>query len=103
VKYQNNLLPNHYIIITAKGGRKIINAYFREQNANLPDLPSQIILDSIGQASKSNLFTDNTVFYYTFNRKVYLKVSAVPATVKNDLHNFFSGPSGSRLMAKENQ
>lgn len=90
VKHQNMLLKNHYVIISATGGRKTINSYFKEQGTELPDLKSYI-LDSVNMAYKHNLFEDNPAIYYTANQRAYKKVFALPATVKNDLREFFSG------------
>jgi hypothetical protein len=91
LKHQKKLADNHFIILSANGGRKTISAFFREQNSELPNLPHQIILDSTNQAFKYNLYKDNPAIYYAGNRKVYKKVSAIPATVKQDLQEFFTG------------
>lgn len=91
IKHQNNLPASHFIIISASGGRKTMSAYFREQNSDIPDLPNQLILDSTNVAYKQNLFKDNPALYYSSNRKVYKKVLAIPATVKQDLQEFFTG------------
>lgn len=91
VKYQDRLAPNHFIIISAKAGRKGMNGYFREQGAELPVIDRKLILDSTNQAGKHDLYNENTTIYYTYKRKVYKKVNAVPMTVKQDLQEFFSG------------
>lgn len=91
VKHENDLAPNHYIIISGNGGRKTLGSYFREQKVRLPELPNQLILDTINQSGRLELFTDNTVFYYTSKRKVYQKVPAIPDNVIGYLHDFFSG------------
>lgn len=90
VKHQNDLLSKHFIIVTANTGRKSMSSYFREQQAAMPDMP-QLILDSTNQAHKFELFENNPAIYYAVNRKVYKKVLALPATVKQDLQEFFSG------------
>lgn len=100
VKHQNRLLDNHYIIVTASAGRKTINSYFREQKATLPDIP-QIILDTINRAQKFDLFENNPAVYYGVNRKVYKKVLALPATVRQDLNEFFSGTRTNTDVIKE--
>lgn len=91
IKHQDDLAKNHFIIITAKGGRKTMNSYFKEQDAEMPDMDGQLILDSINRAYKLDLFKDNPAIYYSANSKVYKKVLARPATVKQDLQEFFSG------------
>lgn len=90
LKHQNSLADNHYIIITAHAGRKTINSYFREQKGTIPDIP-QVILDTINAAKEFHLFETNPAIYYAVNRKVYKKVITWPATVKQDLQEFFSG------------
>lgn len=100
VKHQKSLPDNHYIIVTASAGRKTINSYFREQKATLPDIP-QIILDTINRAQKFDLFENNPAIYYTVNRKVYKKVLALPATVRQDLQEFFSGKRTNTDLVKE--
>lgn len=96
LKHQTKLIERHYIIISAPGGRKIINSYFQEQGEKLPVMENKLFLDSIQMAFKYDLFTDNPTIYYTANKKAYKKVSAVPATVKDDLREFFSGFRGTK-------
>lgn len=91
IKHQSNLAKNHFIIITANSGRKIMSSYFREQNAEMPDLGGQLILDSTNLAYHLDLFKDNPAIYYSASSKVYKKVLAKPASVKQDLQEFFSG------------
>lgn len=100
VKHQNSLPVNHYVIVTAGAGRKTINSYFREQKTTLPDIP-QVILDTINRAQKFNLFENNPAIYYAVNRKVYKKVLALPATVRQDLQEFFSGKRTNTDLVKE--
>lgn len=91
VKYDNVLLKNHYIIISANGGRKTINGYFQEVDRQLPDNKKVMILDTSNVAHKLGLYDKKPTIYYTFRRKAYKKVAAIPATVKDDLREFFSG------------
>lgn len=90
-RHEDNLPADHFIIVSAIGGRKTMNAYFLEHDSKLPDLPNQLILDSTNIADKNYLFKNNPAVYYTANRKVYKKVLAKPNTVKQDLQEFFSG------------
>jgi hypothetical protein len=101
VKHQNDLLKNHYVIVSATGGRKTMNSYFKEQDLELPD-SEKFILDSTNIAYKQNLFEDNPAIYYIANQKAYKKVLALPATVKNDLREFFSGYRNAPEIAKKN-
>lgn len=91
VKHQNNLLKGHYVIISANGGRKTINSYFRERKSRIPDMPDRLFLDSTHEAHKYNLYEDNPIIYFTYNKKAYKKITAIPITVKEDLREFFSG------------
>lgn len=91
VKHQNNLLKGHYVIISANGGLKTINSYFRERKSRIPDMPERLFLDSTYEAHKYNLYEDNPIIYFTYNKKAYKKITAIPITVKEDLREFFSG------------
>jgi len=91
VKHQNQLLPNHYIIISVSGGRKLVSSYFKEEKANLPEIKNKLFLDSTNVAYKRELYTDKPTFYYAHNKKVFKKVAAIPITVREDLREFFSG------------
>lgn len=91
MKHQDNLTDRHYIIIAANGGRKTIRGYFREQAYELPDIKNRLFLDSNNLANKNNLYKDNPTLYYAYDKKVYKKVAAIPATVREDLREFFSG------------
>lgn len=91
MKHYANLPVGHYIIIAANGGRKTIRGYFREQAYELPDIKSQLFLDSNNLANKNKLYEDNPTLYYAYDKKVYKKVAAIPATVREDLREFFSG------------
>lgn len=87
----DRLLNNHFIVISANGGRKIITSYFKEENKELPVAEDRLFLDSTNVAYKFNLYTDKPTIYYTSKRKAYKKVAAIPITVKEDLREFFSG------------
>lgn len=91
VKHRNNLLENHYIILSASAGRKVINSFFLERDKEMPVLESKLFLDTTNQAGKYALYENNPTLYYTRNKKATRKVSAIPATVKDDLREFFSG------------
>ena len=91
VKHQDDLLNNHFIILSINGTRKKINGFFQENNKKMPDMEGRLILDSNNNAFKHRLYTDKPVMYYTYNKKAFKKVAAVPATVKDDLSEFFSG------------
>jgi hypothetical protein len=90
-KYQEKLPKNHFIIIAANGGRKLINSYFRNKNLNLPEIKHVLFLDTTNQSWNYDLYEDKPTFYYTYNRHAYKKVSSIPETIKEDLHQFFSG------------
>jgi hypothetical protein len=103
VKHRNTLTNNHYIIISANGGRKTIDGYFHENNKKLPVIENKLFLDSSNQAYKLELYTEKPTIYYSYNRKVYKKVSAIPATVRDDLREFFSGHRDkTKQLAKNN-
>lgn len=91
MKYQANLADNHYIIVSANGGRKTIRGYFQEQAYELPVIKDRLFLDSTNLAYKNKLYEDKPTMYYTFQKKTYKKVAAIPATVRDDLREFFSG------------
>ena len=91
LKHQSNLLDDHYIIISANGGLKTINSYFKERKGRVPKIPYRLFLDSTYLAYKNDLYDDNPVIYFTYNKKAYKKITAIPATVKEDLREFFSG------------
>lgn len=91
MKHKDNLLDRRFIIISGAGTRKILGSYFMEQNYRLPEIKNRLFLDSTYHAHKAKLYTTNPTLYYTFNRKAYKRISAVPSTVKEDLREFFSG------------
>jgi hypothetical protein len=91
LKHKNNLLKGRYIIISASGGRKRIGSFFKEQGAEIPDMKNRLILDSINQAYRFSLYEKNPAIYFTYNKKAYKKIIAIPTTVKDDLREFFSG------------
>ena len=91
VKHQLNLTSAHYIIISANGGRKTINSYFIDQEKQLPVIKDRLFLDTTNQAHRLDLYHDKPTIYYTHHQKAYKKVAAIPATVREDLREFFSG------------
>jgi ATP-dependent phosphoenolpyruvate carboxykinase len=91
VKHNTGLAANHFIIVSASGGRKTISGYFKELNYELPEIPGKFFLDSNNLAFKTQLYKDKPTIYYTYNQKAYKKVAAIPRTVKKDLRDFFSG------------
>ena len=90
-EHANSLLKNHYVVISANGGHKTINGYFQENDKKMPDMGHSLILDSNNLAHKYELYDKKPTMYYTYNRKAFKKVAAVPATVRDDLREFFSG------------
>lgn len=91
VKHQDDLLKGHYIVISSSESRRNMRAYFQEVDKEMPVIEKKLYLDTIHQAYKIELVTENPVIYYTANQKAYKKVSAIPATVRDDLREFFSG------------
>jgi hypothetical protein len=91
VKYKEKLAARHFIVISAEGGRKTINSYFIEEDRQLPVIENKLFLDSLNKAFKFELYSDKPTIYYTARQKAYKKVAAIPATVKQDLQEFFSG------------
>jgi hypothetical protein len=91
VAHSGTLTDRHYIIISANGGRKTINGFFKENDKELPVIKDRLFIDSINMAHKFELYDEKPTIYYTFNKKAYKKVSAIPVTVKEDLREFFSG------------
>lgn len=91
VKHKDDLPDNHFIVISARAGRKTISSFFKEQKKQLPLIEGRLFLDSTNQAFSYELYEDKPTMYYAFNRKAYKKVSSIPATVKEDLNQFFSG------------
>lgn len=91
LKHHGHLLSGHYIIISANGGLKTINSYFKERKGRVPTIPGRLFLDSTYLSYKNNLYEDNPVIYFTYNKKAYKKITAIPITVKEDLREFFSG------------
>lgn len=90
-KHRSGLLPNRFIILSANGGRKTINSFFREENTELPEIENHLFLDSSNTAFRYDLYSDKPTIYYTYNQKAYKKVAAIPTTVRDDLREFFSG------------
>jgi hypothetical protein len=88
VKFKERLDENHLIVISGKG-KKSIAGYFKQQNKELPIIEKNIFLDSTEQSLSSDLASTNPNIYYAYNGKVYLKVSCLPSTIKDDLRKFF--------------
>lgn len=91
LKHKDDLGENNYLIVSAKGGRKKMNAFFRDRGGVLPVIPDKVFLDSTHLALDYELVHDNPVIFYTAHRKVYKKVTFLPPTVKDNLHDYFSG------------
>ncbi|WP_295122935.1 hypothetical protein [uncultured Chitinophaga sp.] len=81
--------PNHLVIISAPAGRRSMSSYFKERNGRLPEQTS-IILDTTNLATRLNLHENNPTIYTIYGDRVTYKKPALPATVKADLHHFFS-------------
>jgi hypothetical protein len=90
-KHKNSLVDHHFIIISAKGGHKTINSYFKENNKDLPVIENKLFLDSTNEARRHDLYDKKPTIYYTYKKKAYKKVSAIPASIRQDLQEFFSG------------
>jgi hypothetical protein len=95
MKYKNSLANRHFIVISSNSGRKNINAYFREQQHELPVLKGRLFLDTMNVAYELDLYDEKPTFYYAFNKKVYKAVASSPYTIKQDLNEFFSSSSNS--------
>jgi len=84
-------MERHFIIINFNGGKREIDVYFRERHGEIPMIENRLILDSTNLSQRFDLCKDRPTIYYTYNRKAYKKVSAIPLTVRDDLKEFFSG------------
>lgn len=93
IERKDQLPINHYIILSANGGRKTISAFFRERGKELPVIANRLFLDSTNQALAYDLADDKPTMYYTAKGRAFKKVAAIPNTVKTDLHEFFSNGS----------
>jgi hypothetical protein len=91
IVYGSNLPSHHFIIISANAGYKTINAYFRDENSEIPHVKNRLFIDSLNKANTYELYDKKPTFYYTADEKVYKRVSAVPSTIREDLREFFSG------------
>lgn len=101
VKHQDDLQEGHFIIISASEGLKNIRSYFLEEDEEMPVMVNRLFLDSNNTAYKNDLVKENPVIYYTANKKAFKKVSAIPATVRDDLREFFSGTRESTQLSKK--
>jgi hypothetical protein len=90
-KHQNSLADRHFIIISASGSRRKISSYFQEQEKSIPVIENRLFLDTANKAKDFGLYDEKPTIYYTYDQKTYKKVSAIPATVRQDLQEFFSG------------
>jgi hypothetical protein len=91
VKHQNNLAEGHYIILSASEGIKNIRSYFVKRDKEMPVIKNQLIIDSVHVAYKHKLIKENPAVFYSKDKKVYKKVVTIPATIRDDLREFFSG------------
>lgn len=101
VQHQYDLRINHFIIISANSGRKNIAGYFLENNKVLPEIKNSLFLDTTNRANQFELYDKKPTIYYTYNQKAYKKVAAIPATVRDDLHEFFSGYLNEKQLIKK--
>ncbi|WEK35467.1 MAG: hypothetical protein P0Y53_23495 [Candidatus Pseudobacter hemicellulosilyticus] len=91
-KHKKHFPNNHYMIISAQGGFKTISTFFWERKTEIPNnLSGRLFLDSTDQANQFDLYDKKPTIYYSYQGKVYRKVSAIPQTVKQDLQEYFSG------------
>lgn len=99
VQHKDDLPDNHFIVISANGGKKTINGYFLENNKSLPVIENRLFLDSTNQAYLLKLYDKKPTIYYVSKGKAYKKVAAIPTTVKDDLREFFSGHRNEKQLA----
>lgn len=88
VKNKNNLDNKHLIIITGEN-IKSISSYFKELDLDLP-YTKNIFYDTLETALQANLISSNPNIYFSYNKRVYKKVTCIPRTIKNDLDSFFN-------------
>lgn len=89
LKYQHHLNKYQIIIISLNAGKKRISSYFKERGGNLPT-EANIILDTLNLSSRFQLHESNPTFYFTANKHAISKKVGLPATIKEDLHQFFN-------------
>ena len=89
-KHGNDLLPNHFIILSANGGKKKFSGYFKARGYDLPTVGKFLFLDSNNTSNVLKLYDMKPTFFYTSKKKVFRKVSSTPASVKQDLNDFFT-------------
>lgn len=97
LKHQKDLRKGRFIIIAANGGRKTISSFFRDRGSELPQLENRMFLDSTNHSYRYELYDKNPAIYYAWNKKVFKKITAIPATVKMDLQEFFSGNRNKKI------
>ncbi|MGN7722632.1 hypothetical protein [Chitinophaga sp. 22620] len=92
IQFKEKVPKNHYIILSLKGGQKYIKHFFKNAgHKQIPEIPGVMFIDSVDKAGDFELYHSNPAFYYTSSGNVYRKISALPATVKEDLSEFFRG------------
>lgn len=90
-KYSSLMPRNHFVILSSNDGIKSMNGYFKERKKSLPLNETFLVLDSNNLAGNFGLYEANPTIYYTSKGKAYKKIATMPETVKQDLHDFFSG------------
>lgn len=90
VKHAQDLPPTRFIILSTRGGIKTFKSYFQENEHQLPIIKNQLFLDSMNLADQYALYDKKPTIYYTYKRKAYKKIGALPRTVKHDLRDFFA-------------
>lgn len=90
IKYRKKIGEHQYIILSANGGIKTMRTYFTDRKRKMPVINDHLFLDSINKAIEFGLYENNPSLYYTVNGMAYWKVLTLPATIKEDLHIFFS-------------
>lgn len=88
VKYKDRLDEKHYVVIIGNGSRSI-QGYFSQQNKSMP-LARGILYDTLELSAEMAISSTNPNIYYSHGQKVYLKVSCLPATIKEDLKVFYA-------------
>lgn len=103
VFYNRHIASNRFIILSAHAGVKNAGVFFKERGHRMPPLSDQFYMDSTNKASSFHLFESNPAFYYAANGKVYKKSLALPATIKQDLQNFFRKHTLTQAHVKSHQ
>ncbi|KAA2240175.1 hypothetical protein F0L74_28830 [Chitinophaga agrisoli] len=82
-------MNNHHFAIITGNGMKAIKAYFSGDKRNMPVKDGQVFVDFENKAYLNDLVFLHPTFYYSFNKRVYVKVKTVPITIHDDLRRFF--------------